>query len=105
MIFDPFPYFVIKDLMELEKMIMEIEGIHIMCFFLKKVILNLTGMSLYNPSRPWVYKIRSDKRIASDLFFYMDDDKLNSFFALECWKAAKRIFQIMSYLRIQDAYR
>ena len=62
-------------------------------------------MSLYNPSRPWVYKIRSDKRIASDLFFYMDDDKLNSFFALECWEAAKRVCQIMSYLRIQDAYR
>ena len=37
MIFDPFPYFVIKDLMELENMIMEIEGIHIMCFFLKKL--------------------------------------------------------------------
>lgn len=105
MIFALFPYFVIKDLMELENMVNGNRRDSYNVFFFEKVILNLTGMSLYNPSRPWVYKIRSDKRIASNLFFYMDDDKLNYFFALECWKAAKMIFQITSYLRIQDAYR
>ena len=35
----------------------------------------------------------------------MDDNKLNYLFALECWKAAKRVCQLMKYLRIQDAYQ
>ena len=103
--FAPSPYFVIKDLMELENMVRGNRKDPANVFCWEKVILNLPGMPSYDPTRPWVYKVRADKHIASDVFFYMDDGRLTSFSAFECWKAAKRVCQMMSFLGIQDACR
>ena len=39
------------------------------------VKLNLPGMSVHNPSRPWVYNHRDDGTIAVDVFYYIDDGR------------------------------
>ena len=39
----------------------------------KRVVLNLPGTPSYDTSYPWVYKVRSDGHIASDVLFYVDD--------------------------------
>ena len=38
-----------------------------------KVILILPGMEDYNPSRPWVFKVRKDGTLVADILFYTDD--------------------------------
>lgn len=38
-----------------------------------KVILNTLGVDLYDPSLPWVYKVREDGSIATNAFWYIDD--------------------------------
>ena len=40
-------------------------------------------MKRYQPSRPWVYKIRVDEKLANDLFFYIDDGRPTVFSAKE----------------------
>ena len=34
----------------------------------EKVILNLPGVDLYDPSIPWVYNVREDGSITTDIF-------------------------------------
>ena len=41
-----------------------------------RVVLNLSGMKGYNPTRPLVYKTRSDERIATDMFWYINAGRL-----------------------------
>jgi hypothetical protein len=53
--------------------------------------LNLPGMPIYSPSKPWVYKKRSsDGRIAADVLTYIDDARPNGPSEEECWQAARK---------------
>jgi hypothetical protein len=36
---------------------------------------NLPGSEEYDPSLPWVYKVRRDGSLASNFFFYVDDNR------------------------------
>ena len=68
--------------------------------------LNLPGSSTYDPTKPWVSKIRtSDQRIAADFFCYIDDVRPCGASEEECWQAARRVASICGYLGIQDASR
>ena len=68
--------------------------------------LNLPGSASYDPTKPWVSKIRtSDQRIAADFFCYIDDVRPCGASEEECWQAARRVASICSYLGIQDASR
>ena len=70
------------------------------------VHLNLPGGPVYDPSVPWVAKVRgSDGKIATDLFIYVDDLRVTSPEAPECWKAARQVASRLGYLGIQDASR
>jgi hypothetical protein len=44
-----------------------------------QVVLNLPGTPKYDTSFPWVYKVRKDGQIASDVFLYVDDGQLTGF--------------------------
>ena len=33
-----------------------------------RVVLNLPDMKGYNPTRPWLYKVRNDEKIATNIF-------------------------------------
>jgi hypothetical protein len=76
-----------------------------------RVRLNLPGQASYDPSLPWVSKVRATHQpggrevIASDVFIYVDDVRITGPTELEGWAAAKRVSSVLSYLGIQDAAR
>jgi hypothetical protein len=69
------------------------------------VRMNLPGQDEYDPSLPWVYKVRQDGTPASDFFFYVDDNRTTGNLEREAWLAARRVASVCSYLGIQDASR
>jgi hypothetical protein len=70
-----------------------------------QVKMNLPGDTNYDPSLPWVYKVRKDGTPAADFFFYVDDNRTTGNSQLEAWKAARRVASVCSHLGIQDASR
>ena len=70
-----------------------------------QVELNLPGSEAYSPSKPRVYKIRKDGRIAGDLFVYIDDLRITGVSEESCWEGAHQVSSRMSWLGIQDAPR
>jgi hypothetical protein len=49
------------------------------------VLTNVPGLWDYDPSRPRVYKVRWDRRIAGDLVIYIDDVRAVSFTHAAAW--------------------
>jgi hypothetical protein len=71
-----------------------------------RVRLNLPGSENYNPSLPWVSKVRAeDGKIAADLFTFMDDLRPTGPSKKEAWAAGRRAASILNHLGIQDAPR
>jgi hypothetical protein len=50
-----------------------------------RVRLNLPGDKNYDPSLPWVSKVRKDGKIAADLFTFVDDLRPTGPGRRECW--------------------
>ena len=71
----------------------------------EKVILNLPGAKDYDPTLPWVCKLRSDGKIACDKYIYIDDGRLTGPTKLEAWLAARRVCSVLGYFGIQEAPR
>jgi hypothetical protein len=70
------------------------------------VRLNLPGSDAYDPSKPWVSKIRSaDGKIATDLFIFVNDLRPTGPSRSEACGAARRAASVLNHLRIQDAPR
>ena len=69
------------------------------------VVLNLPGDPAYDPSLPWVMKVRADGHLACEVYIYVDDGKFTGWSRIECWRAAQRFSKVLSKLGIQDAYR
>ncbi|CAJ1966197.1 unnamed protein product [Cylindrotheca closterium] len=71
-----------------------------------EVKLNLLGSSTYDPSLPWVFKIRwSDGKIAADLFIYVDNGRVTASNKLECKRATRQAASRLNGLGIQEAAR
>jgi hypothetical protein len=71
----------------------------------KRVKLNLPGTKNYDPSLPWILKIRADGTIAADIDGYVDDLRLTAPTKELAWQASARIAKICSYLGLQIAPR
>jgi hypothetical protein len=71
----------------------------------EEVLLNLPGSDEYDPSLPWVYKVRADGRPAADFWFYVDDNRSVGNDDDEAWQAASRVARVCNQLGIQDATR
>ena len=70
------------------------------------VRMNLPGSPDYDPSKPWVSKIRlSDGRIAADLFLYVDDGRVVAGTREENKRATRQAASVLNYLGIQEAAR
>ena len=74
-------------------------------FHWEEVILNLPGSWHYDPTMPWVYKLRWDKNLACEIYIYVDDGKTTGWSRLACWQASRRFASVCSHLGIQDAAR
>lgn len=71
-----------------------------------EVRMNLPGMLGYDPSLPWVSKIRkTDGRIAADFKTFVDDNRHSGPSRRECWKAGRKVGSTLNHLGIQDAAR
>jgi hypothetical protein len=70
------------------------------------IVLNLPGSGDYDPSKPWVYKVRlEDGRIAADLFIFVDDLRPTGPSRRDAWLAARQAASKLNFLGIQDAPR
>jgi len=69
------------------------------------VRLNLPGQKIYDPSLPWVSKVRQDGHIASDLFDYVDDLRPTGHDEEACWQATRKTGATVNHLGCQDASR
>ena len=70
------------------------------------VRMNLPGSDAYDPSLPWVSKVRADDgRIASDLFTFVDDGRPTGSSRKNAWLATRRSASMLNHLGIQDAAR
>ena len=66
----------------------------------------IPGSLLYNPTKPWVSKVREeDGHIAADFWMFVDDVYQTAPTKEEAWLATRRIGSILSFLGLQDAPR
>jgi hypothetical protein len=70
-----------------------------------KIKFNLPTTADYDPSLPWVAKIRMDGTLASEVFIYVDDARIVGETAERCWQATRRFASFCNSLGIQDAPR
>jgi hypothetical protein len=69
-------------------------------------VLNVPGESAYDPSKPWVFKLRTkDGQIANDFFMYVDNVRTTGFSELSCWQCTRAVASAFNHLGIQDAPR
>ena len=103
--FKPSPYATTREMKKIEGWLKGNKNDMKNVFRWCKVILNLPGKENYNPARPWVYLVREDGTIASDLFSYIDDYRPTGPNKRECWKACHQIGSRLTWFGIQDAAR
>ena len=70
-----------------------------------RVAMNLPGDTNYDPSKPWVAKVRRDGELASDVFLYVDDARTVGHNFEACWRATRRYASMCNWLGVQDAGR
>jgi hypothetical protein len=102
----PSPYQAVQGMMIAEEIIKGNELDKDNPFRWDAVRMNLPGSKNYDPSLPWVSKIRKgEKLIACDLVIFVDDLRVTGPTREECWKAGQRAAQILNHLGLQDAPR
>jgi hypothetical protein len=99
------PYQTVQAMLWAQEVIMGNKGDRGNVFRWDRMELNLPGAVSYNPSRPWVAKLREDGVLAADLHLYVDDLRPTAPTDAECWKASQRVSSVLGYLGIQDAAR
>ena len=67
--------------------------------------VNLPGSKYYDPSLPWMSKLRPDGTLASEFYTYVDDVRVTGPSEEGIWMAIRKFSSIISYLGIQDAAR
>jgi hypothetical protein len=63
--------------------------------------LNLLGSATYNPSMPWVYRVRETGRIASTIKIYVDDLRPIAESEQDCWLLGHQAAAALQFLGIQ----
>jgi len=74
-------------------------------FHWERVVLNIPGSEDYDPTKPWVMKVRVDGHVACEVYVYVDDGRMTGHSRGICWKASRRFCAILNALGIQEAAR
>lgn len=69
------------------------------------VVENYPGSPDYDPSLPWIFKVRGDGSLAADLQQYVDDLRENAPTRELAWQASARVAKIGGWLGVQIAPR
>ena len=67
--------------------------------------MNLPGSWGYDPTLPWVFKVRYDGHLGCEVYVYVDDRKVTGWCKIACWRAASEFSKVMAKLGLQDAAR
>ena len=70
-----------------------------------EVKLNLPGNEDYDPSKPWICKVREDGQIAVDVHSYVDDLRGTAPTKEEAWQASSAMAKGSAFFGLQDAAR
>ena len=65
--------------------------------------LNLPGTADYNPTLPWMLKIRKDGLVASDIVQYVDDVRIMAPTEELAWLCSSKMAKGLVFLGLQDA--
>ena len=107
--FKPSPYNAVRSAIRAEDVVRGDPNDPSNVFRWSSVRLNLPGQVDYDPSLPWVSKVRADDQgnlvVAADFKVYIDDVRPAGPSEMECWKACGEISKKLQYLGIQDAAR
>ena len=101
----PSPYTSVKGILWADEVIKGDPGNLVNVFRWTRVRLNLPGSERYDPSLPWVSKVRDDDTLAADLFIYIDDLHPTGPTEEETWWASQRTSSVLAWLGLQDAAR
>jgi len=101
----PSPYTAVKGILWADEVIKGDPDKPDNVFRWSKVRLNLPGDKGYDPTLPWVSKIRKDGMLASDLFIYINDLRPTGPTELETWSALQQTSSVLAWLGLQDAAR
>jgi hypothetical protein len=82
-----------------------IDGKELNPFQWRRVWLNLPGSKEYDPCKSWISKLRSDGRVACDLFTFVDDERVTGPDEELTWQTSHSLASKQSYLGMQDAGR
>ena len=63
------------------------------------------GSSDYDPTLPWIAKMKLNGTLAVEFYIYVDDVRVTCGSEEQVWEAIRRICSIFGYLGIQDAGR
>ena len=75
-------------------------------FFWDRIVLNLPGSEIFNPSMPWVCKLNSKvNRIAADFITFVDDLRVTGYSTENCWQSGRRVSSTLQHMGIQEAGR
>ncbi|KAL7575469.1 hypothetical protein ACA910_007367 [Epithemia clementina (nom. ined.)] len=70
-----------------------------------RILLNLPRDDRYDPTQPWVSKVRVDGVLAADVYPYVDDMQETGPTDKDAWQAASKIAKAAAYYGLQDAAR
>jgi hypothetical protein len=74
-------------------------------FHWNRIRENLPGSQDYDPTFPWIAKIRKDGRLVADIHQYVNNLRLTAPDKELAWKISSRVAKICSWLGLQDAAR
>jgi hypothetical protein len=74
-------------------------------FHWDRLRLNMPSGEDYDPTFPWIAKIRSDGRLAAAIHQYVDDLRLTAPDKELAWRVSSKVVKICSWLGLQDAAR
>jgi hypothetical protein len=103
--FKPSPYCTTRSMRRIEEKLKGPRGEEENVFRWDRVEMNLPGSTSYDTSKPWVFKVRKDGTMASDLFIYIDDLRPTAPTKEECWDSAHQVCCRLTWFGIQDAPR
>ena len=102
--FRPSPYCAIKSNLVAEEVIRGDRRDPHNAFHWDHIELNLPGPD-YVPTKSWVMKVRIDSTLASDLFTFVDDERLTGRSEEATWQAGHVVGSKQAYMGVQDAAR
>jgi hypothetical protein len=103
--FSPSPYNSVKMALVVEEIIKGDRFDPKNPFQWKFVRLNLPGTENYDPTKPWITKVRADGLSASELFTFVDDERVVGATDDNAWEASHAVGSKQSYVGMQDAAR